>query len=375
MDRFLAAGGFGEVWQATDLLLEREVAVKLLHPGFARHGEVLARFRGEARHAAALCHENIARIFDYGEPPDGESPYLVMELVRGPSLAQVLARGPLTPAQVAGLIAQAAAGLHAAHQIGLVHRDIKPGNLLICPDETVKITDFGISHAAGAVPLTCTGQLMGTPGYLAPERACGAQATPASDLYALGVVAWECLAGSAAFTGSPVEVAVAHRDRPLPPLPASVPFGLADLVAALTAKHPASRAGPAGDIARHAAMLRAQLLAGQLPAAAAGSTAGLAPAGLAPAGLVTAGLAPAGLAPAGLAPAGLAPAGLAPAGLAPAGLAPTAELDGLAELPTVLPEPRRWRHRVGMHRARRFAASADNFTPPRRRTAPRGQTA
>jgi serine/threonine protein kinase len=360
MDRFLAAGGFGEVWQATDLLLEREVAVKLLHPGFARHGEVLARFRGEARHAAALCHENIARIFDYGEPPDGESPYLVMELVRGPSLAQVLARGPLTPAQVAGLIAQAAAGLHAAHQIGLVHRDIKPGNLLICPDETVKITDFGISHAAGAVPLTCTGQLMGTPGYLAPERACGAQATPASDLYALGVVAWECLAGSVAFTGSPVEVAVAHRDRPLPPLPASVPAGLAGLVAALTAKHPASRAGPAGEIAWHAARLRAQLLAGQLPAAAAGP----------------ADLAPAGLAPAGFGRAGLAPAGLAPVGLAPAGLAPTAEMDRLDELPTVLPEPRRWRHRVGMHRARRFAAaSAGHLTPPRHGAAPRGQAA
>jgi eukaryotic-like serine/threonine-protein kinase len=317
-EHFLAAGGFGEVWRATDRLLRREVAVKLLHPGFARHPEVLARFRAEAQHAAALCHENIARIYDYNEPA-GAAPYLVMELVRGPSLAEVLAAGPLAPARVAGLVAQAAAGLHIAHQAGLVHRDVKPGNLLIGPEETVKITDFGISHAAGAVPLTCTGQLMGTPGYLAPERACGAQATPASDLYALGVVAWECLAGTAPFTGSSIEVAVAHRDRPLPPLPASVPDGLAALVAELTAKHPAARPADAGEVAWRAARLRSGLLAAGRPAA-----------------------------------------------VAAAAPNPTMELD---ELPAAAPAHRRWRHRAGSHRARQVIASADRLIAPRRAAA------
>src|SRR6266852_7058996 len=141
----------------------------------------------------------------------------------GPSLAALLADGPMDPARVMDMVAQAAAGLHAAHLAGLVHRDIKPGNLLVGPDGVVKITDFGIAHAAGSAPLTRTGTLIGTPAYLAPERVAGAPATPASDLYSLGVVAYECLAGAAPFSGIPVEVALAHRDRPLPPLPAPVP--------------------------------------------------------------------------------------------------------------------------------------------------------
>jgi serine/threonine protein kinase len=156
LTELVAAGGFGEVWRATDLALGRPVAVKLLHAGFARHPETLARFRAEARHSGALSHENIARVYDYGEPPEAQAPYLVMELVDGPSLAGVLAAGPLAPARVAGIVAQTAAGLDAAHRAGLVHRDIKPGNLLISPDGRVKITDFGISYAAGAAPLTST---------------------------------------------------------------------------------------------------------------------------------------------------------------------------------------------------------------------------
>ncbi len=262
LDRFLAAGGFGAVWAATDVALGRPVAVKVLHEGYAGHPEALTRFRAEARSAGALCHENIARIYDYGEPPDALAPYLVMELVPGPSLADLLADGPLDPVRVADIVAQTAAGLDAAHRAGLVHRDIKPGNLLVAPDGQVKITDFGIAHAVGSVPLTRTGQLMGTPGYLAPERACGAQATPLSDLYALGMLAWECLAGAPPFTGSAVEVAVAHRDRPLPPLPPFVPADVADLVVELTAKHPAARPETAGYVARRAAMIRDRLAAG-----------------------------------------------------------------------------------------------------------------
>ena len=188
LNEMLAAGGFGEVWRATDLALNRPVAVKLLHPGVARHPETLARFRAEARHCGALSHENIARVYDYGEPPDARAPFLVMELVEGPSLAEELAAGPLDPGRVTDVVTQTAAGLDAAHRAGLVHRDIKPGNLMLSPDGLVKITDFGISYAAGAAPVTSTGQLVGTPGYLAPERVRGARAGPSSDLYSLGIV-------------------------------------------------------------------------------------------------------------------------------------------------------------------------------------------
>jgi hypothetical protein len=156
-----------------------------------------------------------------------------MELVDGPSLAEVAACGPLEPAWVLDVAGQVAAGLAAAHAQGLVHRDIKPANLLLAPGGTVKITDFGIASAAGSASLTLAGTLPGTPGYLAPERAAGAPATAASDLYSLGVVAWECLAGAPPFTGTPLEIALAHADRVMPLLPAAIPGGVADLVAEL----------------------------------------------------------------------------------------------------------------------------------------------
>ena len=218
----IAAGGMGEVWRGTDDVLGRPVAVKMLRGQYAQHPQALARFRAEAQHASALSHPGIAQVYDYGE---AGAPYLVMELVDGPSLAQVLEHGPLDPGRAMDVVAQAAAGLQAAHRAGLVHRDIKPGNLLLDQGGQVKITDFGICHAAGSAPLTGTGTLLGTPAYLAPERVAGQAATPASDLYSLGVVAWECLAGTPPFTGVPVEVAIAHRDRPLPPLPGAVPAG------------------------------------------------------------------------------------------------------------------------------------------------------
>ena len=124
-----------------------------------------------------------------------------MELVDGPSLETVLAGGPLDGSQTMDIVAQAAAGLQAAHAAGMIHRDIKPANLLLAPGGTVKITDFGIAHTIGSAPVTASGELIGTPGYLAPERAMGEQATPASDLYSLGMVAYECLAGAPPFRG------------------------------------------------------------------------------------------------------------------------------------------------------------------------------
>jgi serine/threonine-protein kinase len=249
----IAVGGAGEVWRGIDQVLDRPVAVKLLRAEYAQHPETFARFRSEARHAGSLSHPKIAQIYDFGE---GELSYLVMELVDGPSLAGVLGGGPLDPGRALDMVAQAAAGLEAAHRAGLVHRDIKPGNLLLGPGGQLKITDFGISHAAGAAPVTGTGLLLGTPAYLAPERVAGQSATPASDLYSLGVVAWECLVGTPPFTGSPVEVAVAHRDRPLPSLPGTVPADVAALVADLTAKDPLARPPGAGAVAERAGRLR-----------------------------------------------------------------------------------------------------------------------
>jgi serine/threonine-protein kinase len=154
------------------------------------------------------------------------------------------------------IVAQAAAGLQAAHAAGMIHRDIKPGNLLLGPGGTVKITDFGIAHTIGSAPLTVTGELIGTPGYLAPERAMGEPATPASDLYSLGMLAYECLAATPPFRGTPLEVALAHRDRPLPPLPPSASVGVAALVMRLAAKDPARRPNDAAEIAVWAGLLR-----------------------------------------------------------------------------------------------------------------------
>jgi hypothetical protein len=257
----IAAGAMGEVWRATDLVLDRPVAVKLLRPGYARHEEGLARFRAEARNTGLLSHPGIATVYDYREVAAPYPPYLVMELVDGPSLARLLDDGPLDPARTMGLIAQAAAALQAAHAAGLVHRDIKPGNLLVSQRGQVKITDFGIAQATGCAPLTQPGMLIGTPAYLAPERVAGAPAKPAADLYALGIVAFQCLTGKLPFDGEPLAVAVAHQEQPLPRLPSSVPAEVAALVASLTAKDPLARPASAGEVAGRAEHLRAALAA------------------------------------------------------------------------------------------------------------------
>ena len=259
LEEKIGAGGHSAVWRGTDVVLARQVAVKLLHLGYAQHAEALARFRAEAQHAGALSHENIARVYDYGEPDPPQPPFLVMELIDGPSLAGALAGGPLDPARTMDIVAQTASGLDAAHLAGLVHRDIKPGNLLLAPGGIVKITDFGIAHAADSAPMTGTGELVGTPGYLAPERVMGGPATAASDLYSLGIVAYECLAGAPPFTGLALAVALAHRERPLPPLPGQVPAEVAALVLELTAKDPAARPHSAGAVAARAGELAGRL--------------------------------------------------------------------------------------------------------------------
>jgi eukaryotic-like serine/threonine-protein kinase len=268
----IASGGVGEVWRATDLVLSRSVAVKRLREGYAGHPETMARFRAEARHAGALSHPGIAQVYDYGEADPLSPPFLVLEFVDGPSLAGLLDGGPLQPADAMDVLAQVAGGLAAAHAAGVVHRDIKPANLLVGPDGQVKITDFGIAHAADSAQLTRTGTMVGTPSYLAPERAAGASATAASDLYSLGVVSYECLTGHTPFRGTPMEVVAACQRDPVPPLPGTVPPEVAELVLALTAKDPAARPASASQVAARAARLRDKLRDG--PAAA--------PAGLEP---------------------------------------------------------------------------------------------
>jgi serine/threonine-protein kinase len=256
----IATGGMGEVWRARDLVLGRPVAVKLLRPGYADH-EGLARFRAEARQAGSLSHPGIARVYDYCEANPPYPPYLVMELVDGPSLARLLEDGPVGPARTMSLIAQAARALAAAHAAGLVHRDIKPGNLLVSRGGQVKITDFGIARKAGSTALTRPGVLMGTAAYLAPERASGASAGPAADLYALGIVAYQCLTGRLPFHGEPLAVVLAHQQQPLPPLPPTLPATVAALVTDLTAKDPAARPTSADEVAKRAEHVRATLTA------------------------------------------------------------------------------------------------------------------
>jgi eukaryotic-like serine/threonine-protein kinase len=300
----IAAGGVGQVWRASDLLLDREVAVKLLRPEYADHPDTLERFRAEAKHAGSLTHPCIARIYDYGAAGSAVPPYLVMEYVNGPSLADMLAVDPVHPVLALDVVAQTAAGLDAAHRSGLVHRDIKPGNILVGADGLVKITDFGIAHAAGSAPITGPGLVMGTTQYMAPERISGGQATPASDLYALGILIYECLTGQPPYDGGTAEVMAGHLYLPLPPLPAGVPPELDELIGRLTVKDPAARLSDAAEVAAIATRLRDVLaaetgIAVATPAFAGATTGSHAFAGAgvqaAPPALVSAGAAAAGV--------------------------------------------------------------------------------
>jgi hypothetical protein len=241
----LASGGMGRVWRARDTLLERPVAVKVLRSEFTGNSTFRARFRAEAQHTAALHHPHIASVFDYGElKDDGEDlAYLVMELVEGESLSNMLEReGRLDADRTREILRQTAAALAAAHSAGVIHRDVKPGNVLVGNDGIIKITDFGIAWSASSVPLTGTGQVVGTAHYLSPEQAQGGKATPASDVYALGTVAYECLTGRRAFDGeNSVQIALKQIREEPEPLPADVPAGIRAVVERAMAKDPAAR--------------------------------------------------------------------------------------------------------------------------------------
>jgi eukaryotic-like serine/threonine-protein kinase len=253
----IASGGMGEVWRGVDDTLGRTVAVKILlrslldEPGFAE------RFRGEARAMAAINHGGVVAIYDYGSDRSVGA-FLVMEYVNGEALSRVLTRvGRLTPGRTMALIAQAAYALQAAHNHGLVHRDVKPGNLLVRENGTLVLTDFGIAKSASSAQLTAPGSVLGTVAYVAPEVASGARATPLSDVYSLGIVAYQCLTGHAPFTGgTPMEIARRHIRESPGPLPPDVPSSVRMIVERALAKAPGDRwptAEAFGESARRAA--------------------------------------------------------------------------------------------------------------------------
>jgi len=254
LDSRIATGGMGEVWRAHDTTLDREVAIKLLKREYADDPVFRSRFAAEAKHAALLSHPGIAAVFDVGDTPQPDGtlrPYLVMELVDGRPLSDLLRRGQaLDPEAVRQILVMTADALAAAHRAGIVHRDIKPANLMITHDRKVKITDFGISRAASGAAITNAGEVMGTPQYLSPEQARGDRVTPASDVYGLGVVAYECLAGRRPFDKeTSVATALAHLHEEPPPLPDTVPADLRAVVMQAMAKDPAQRYPEAGAFA------------------------------------------------------------------------------------------------------------------------------
>jgi eukaryotic-like serine/threonine-protein kinase len=266
----IGRGGMGDIYRATDSTLGRAVAIKLLAERYAQDESVRERFTREAPAAARLSGEpNTVTIYDVGEHND--RPYIVMEYLGGGSLDDVLRRdGAQPPELVFQWLEEAARALDVAHAKGVVHRDVKPANLMLDREGNVHVADFGIASAAGMASLTVTGTVLGTAGYLAPEQAQGDRAVPASDLYSLAVVAWELLTGKRPFeSDSPTAEAAAHVNAPIPSVCANsgLPCELDPVFEQALAKDPAARYGSAGEFV---AALRAAL------ADAAGSTSELA---------------------------------------------------------------------------------------------------
>ncbi|MFD0741314.1 serine/threonine-protein kinase [Phytohabitans flavus] len=256
LDERIASGGMGDVWRGTDEVLGRTVAVKSLLPALLEEPGFAERFRGEARTMATINHPGVVDVYDYGS--DQQIAFLVMEYVEGDALSRTLGRvGRLTPARTMALVAQAADALQAAHEKGIVHRDVKPGNLLVRPNGTLVLTDFGIARSAMVGQLTAAGSVLGTASYISPEQAAGGTATAASDIYALGVVAYQCLSGHRPFEGdNPLEIAMKHVREQARPLPGDIPPAIRRIADQSMAKDPGARfqtAALLGAVARQAA--------------------------------------------------------------------------------------------------------------------------
>jgi eukaryotic-like serine/threonine-protein kinase len=241
LDGPIATGGMGEVWRATDVTLGRMVAVKLLHPALLADPQFDARFQVEARIMAALTHPNVINVYDYGHAPAaaGGGAYLVMSYVDGQPLSRRIAEaGRLSVTETGSVLVQAAKALHATHRGGIIHCDVKPANLLITPDGTVILVDFGAARPTAAT----AAEILGTALYMAPEQVTGEPVTPATDVYALGAVAYHCLAGRPPFTGkTPLQVTLRHLSDEPPPLPPDVPPDLQRLITRAMNKAPTHR--------------------------------------------------------------------------------------------------------------------------------------
>src|SRR5918994_979701 len=251
--RPLGSGGMGEVYLARDRVLGRDVALKVLRKQYAGDDEFAERFKREAMSAASLSHPNIIQVYDRGETEEGAS-YIAMEYVPGGTLKERISReGPLEAADAAGLGAQVAEALGAAHDTGMVHRDIKPQNVLLTARGGAKVADFGIARAGSSATISRTGSVMGTAGYMSPEQALGKPATPKSDLYSLGVVLYEALTGELPYTAdNPIAVSMKHVNEPLRPpieLNPRIPRGMNALVTKLLAKDPEDRYADADELA------------------------------------------------------------------------------------------------------------------------------
>jgi eukaryotic-like serine/threonine-protein kinase len=251
--RPLGSGGMGEVYLARDRVLGRDVALKVLRKQYAGDDEFAERFKREAMSAASLSHPNIIQVYDRGETEEGAS-YIAMEYVPGGTLKERIFRnGPLEAADAGGIGAQVAGALGAAHDRGMVHRDIKPQNVVLTARGGAKVADFGIARAGSSATISRTGSVMGTAGYMSPEQALGKPATPKSDLYSLGVVLYEALTGELPYTAdNPIAVSMKHVNEPLSPpieLNPRVPRGMNALVTKLLAKDPEDRYADADELA------------------------------------------------------------------------------------------------------------------------------
>ncbi|GAA0730540.1 hypothetical protein GCM10010199_46010 [Dactylosporangium roseum] len=242
LEEFVASGGMGQVFRATDTTLGRTVAVKVLLPGHTSNGEFGSRFRAEARIMAAIGHPGVVGVYDYGETSEGTM-FLVMTFVDGRPLGERIAReGALPVDETLTIVAQAAEALQAAHAKGVIHRDVKPSNLLVADDGTVTLVDFGVARSSSVTSVTKVNAVIGTALYMSPEQARGGTISPSTDIYALGAVAYHCLTGAPPFSGnSPLEIAVKHLHEEPPPLPDDLPVAARALVEQAMEKDPEAR--------------------------------------------------------------------------------------------------------------------------------------
>ena len=260
LDERLAQGGMGEVWKGYDIQLGRTVAIKALRGDVNNVEAKLRRLRTEAHNSANLAHPNIAALFEYYEH-DGIG-FLIMEYVSSKSLAELFhERGAMDPIELLPMLSQTARGLFVAHSHEVIHRDVKPANIMVSDDGNVKITDFGVSYSTNQEQITQDGMVVGTAQYISPEQAQGKHATPQSDIYSLGVVAYEGLCGHRPFTGAtPVDIAAAHVNDPVPPLPDSVDLQLNQFVMSMLAKDPLDRPADALVVSRTLTKIERRLL-------------------------------------------------------------------------------------------------------------------